>query len=113
MEKVTLQKVGGACAVLYTPLVIVFLFLFLTGTDLVDAENAAEFLPILDEDQNAVAVGTSLLIVAPILIAIAGLGLAYALRPAGSLVWVGGLALVVGGFALLYRPFVWLAMIMS
>ena len=109
MERVTLLKVGGACAILYVPVIVVFLVLLLSS-DLAEAEGAAEFLPILDEDQGVVAVGSSLLVVAPILVAIAGLGLAYALRPAGSLVWVGGLAFVGGGFALLYRAFVWLAM---
>jgi len=107
---VTLQKVGGACAVLYTVAVIAFSAMAIGGTDLLEAENAAGALPILDEDQGVVAVAAGPLIVAPMLIAVAGLALAYALRPTGSLTWIGGLAFVGGGFAILYRPFVWLAL---
>ena len=64
MERVTLAKVGGACAILYTVAVIVAIIPFAVA-DLLEAEDAAEVLPIMAEHQNAVAIATSLLVLAP------------------------------------------------
>jgi hypothetical protein len=110
MGRVTLAKLGGACAVLYTIVVVAFFFLATVGTDVLEAENAAEFLPILEEDQAVAATALWLLVAAPLLIAFAGLGMSHSLRHAGPLIWVAGLAFIGGGLSVLYRSFVWLAM---
>ncbi len=109
MTRLDLQRVAGACAVLYTVLIVVFSILFL-GTEAADAEGAAEFLPVLEEDRELAAVTSGLLVVMPLLIAVAGIGFFHMLQDAGSLTWIALFGFVGGGLAILYRGFAWMAM---
>ena len=109
MERVSLAKVGGACAILYI-IALIVAFIALAAADLLEAEDAAEILPIMAEHQNAVAIGGWLFVLAPILLAVAGLSFFYALRQAGSLMWVALLAFSGGALLIVDRAFIWLAM---
>ena len=110
MTTLNVQRVGGAAAILYSPVVMVFFILFIAGTELLDAETASEFLPLLAEDKGVIVAGSVLLTVAPLLVAVAGMGIFHMLRGAGSLMWIALFGFVGGGLAILYRPFVWIAM---
>ena len=109
MERVSLLKVGAVCAILYT-IVVVGSIIPLAAADLLDAEDAAEILPIMEEDQTLVAAAGWLLVLAPILLAVAGLSFFQALRQAGPLLWVALLSFVGGSLLILSRSFIWLAM---
>jgi len=110
MGQGTLQKASAVSSVLYVAFVAAFIVLASMIPEVLEGESAAEFLPAVDEDQAiAVAAGWTLAI-APLLIALVGLGLAYWLRDTGPVIWIAGLAFVGGGFSILYRAFMWVAM---
>ena len=109
MEKVSLVKVGGVCAIV-TGIAFAVGFILFAVTDLIDVEDAAEALPILEEDQTIVATSLWLLVLGTVLAMAAGLGLFQALRQAGSLMWVALVAFVVGLLLALFRSVMGLAM---
>ena len=94
MERISLMKVGGVCAILTGVLAAVGFIMIVTGTDLLDTEDAVEILPVLDKDQNLIATG--LFVLAPVLAIGAALGLFQALRGAGDLMWIAVVAFVIG-----------------
>ena len=108
MERIPLGRIGGACAVLYTILIMVFLVLLIT-TGLIDVEGADETLLAMDEHQAGAAITAMILVIAPILLAIAGLAFFHALRGAGSAMWVALVAFSGGGLLIVYRGLVYLA----
>ena len=100
----------GVCAVLYTIAIIVALVLAgITG--LLEDLDAAEALPIMKENRAAAATTAWIFVLAPILLAAAGLGLHQALRQAGSLMWVALLAFSGGGLLIVYRGAIFVAMV--
>ena len=109
MERMSLLKVSGACAILYTIVIIVALILA-SAIDVLDAEGAAELLPIMEEDQTLVAIVAWLFVLAPILVAVAGLGFFHALRQAGPLMWIALVTFSGGGLLIVYRGSVFVAM---
>ena len=109
MERISLLKVGGVCAILYT-IAAIAAIIPIAAADLLDAEDAADILPILAEDQTLAATAGWLFVLAPILLAVAGLSFFQALRQAGPLLWVALLAFVGGSLLILSRSFIWLAM---
>jgi len=109
MEKVTLLKVGGICAILYTIAIIVALILG-SAIGALDAEDAAEVLPIMEEDQVVAATVSWLFVLGPILVAIAGLGFFHRLRQAGPLMWIALVTFSGGGFLIVYRGSIFVAM---
>lgn len=110
MERIGLLKVGGVCAVSYAIGAVVFLVL-LISTGLMEASDATQALPALAEHSTVAAVAAWLLVVLPLLLAVAGLSFFYALRRTGSLMWIAMAAFVGGAFLIIYRGFVWLAVI--
>ena len=109
MGRVSLLKVGGICAILYSIVLVVF-FILGAANGLLEPLDAAEVLPLLEENQAVAATGGWILVFAPMLIAVAGLGFFQALRQAGPLMWVALVAFSGGGFLIVYRGFIWLAM---
>lgn len=109
MRRIDLQSIGGACALVYSVLVIVS-FVLVLGSGVPQAQGAAQFLPILAREKD-VGVGVStLFIIMPLLVAVAGLGFFQMLRRAGSITWLALFCFVGGGLAIIYRGFTWLAM---
>ena len=109
MEKVSLLKVSGICAILYTIVIVVALILG-SAIGALDAEDAAELLPIMEEDQGVAGTVSWGFVLAPILIAVAGLGFFHALRQAGSLMWIALLTFSGGGLLIVYRGSLFVAM---
>ena len=93
MERVSLLKVGGASAILYSILLVVIVALF-AATDLLDAQDASEVLPAMEEDKVIVPTAGWLIVLAALLLAIAGLALFQAPGHAGSLMRLALLAFV-------------------
>ena len=89
---------------------VIAAFIAIAAADLLEAEDAAEILPIMAEHQNAVAIAGSLFVLAPILLAVAGLSFFQALRQAGSVMWVALLAFSGGALLIPERAFIWLAL---
>ena len=111
MDKITLRHVGAVCAVSYAIGLARLLVLLGTTPGMMEAEGATELLPILAEQSTHATMAAWLLILLPVLLAVAGLSFFHALREVGSLMWVAMAAFVGGAFLLIYRPFVWLAVI--
>ena len=111
MERVSLVKVGGVCAIVTGIVSAVGVILIIAGTDLFDAEDTAEALPIFEEDQAIVAIALWLFVLGTVLLMAAGLGLFQALRQAGSLMWVALVAFVGGAFVTLFHHFTDLAVV--
>ena len=109
MTRIELQKIAGACAILYTILIVAFSIIFL-GTEVAEADRAAEFLPLLEEDRELGAIAAALLVIMPLLIAVAGIGFFQMLKHAGSLTWIALFGFVGGGLVIMYRGFTWMAM---
>ena len=78
--------------------------------DVLDAEDAAELLPIMEEDQAIAGTVSWLFVLAPILVAVAGLGFFHALRQAGPLMWIALVTFGGGGFLIVYRGSIFVAM---
>lgn len=110
MERVNLFKVGGASAILYSILLVAIIPLF-AAADLLEAENASEVLPAMEEDKVVVATAGWLIVLAAVVLAIAGLALFEALRDAGSLMRLALLAFVGGSLLALLRNVLWLALV--
>lgn len=110
MKEVRLVSVAGASAVLYTAGAVVAIFLF-ADIGLLDAEKSTDILPIFVEHQTSAVVAGWLLVLAPVFLAVAGLGFLEAFRRAGSLIWVAALTFIGGSFLALIRNIIWLAMI--
>jgi len=108
--RIDLSMVGAVCAILYAFALVAALAL-LASTDLLDADDAAEILPILDEDKTIVAIAGWLFVVAPILLAIAGLAFAETLSKTSSMMRVALLAFLGGSLLALIRNIIWLALI--
>ena len=85
-------------------------FVLLGSADLFEAQGADEILPLLDEHQAAAATAAWILVVAPLLVAVAGLAIFRALRDAGTLMWVAVLAFSGGTLLIIYRGLVFVAM---
>ena len=109
MERVSLLKVGAVCAILYIIVIVVALILG-SAIGALDAEDAAELLPIMEEDQAVAGTVSWLFVLAPILIAVAGLGFFHALRQAGPSMWIALLAFSGGGLLIVYRGSIFVAM---
>ena len=110
MERVSLLKVGGASAILYSILIVVIVALF-AATDLLEAETASEVLPAMEEDQVIVSLAGWLIVLAAVVLAIAGMALYEALQHAGSLMRLALLAFVGGALLALIRNVLWLALV--
>ena len=67
LERVTLQKVSGACALLTVVVAIAGLALF-EATDVFDATEAIDALPAIDDDKAMIAASSWLFTLAPILL---------------------------------------------
>ncbi len=111
MERISLMKVSGVCAILTGVLAAVAFIMIVTGTDLLDAEDAVEILPALDKDQNLVATALWLFVLAPVLAIGAALGLFQALRGAGDLMWIAVVAFVIGLLLVIARSLIGLGLI--
>ena len=111
MEKVSLLKVSGVCAILTAVVAVAALGMLIVGTDMLDAEDTAEALSIMDEEKALVATEVWLLILANVLASVAGLGIFQALRPAGALMWIAVVAFVGGGLFLIVKYFTELAVL--
>lgn len=109
MERVSLAKVGGACAILYT-IAVIAAVIPLAAADLLEAEDAVDVLPIMAENQTMVTISGWLFVLAPILLAVAGVSFFQALREAGSVMWVALLAFSGGALLVVDRAFIWLAL---
>ena len=110
LERVTLQKVSGVCAILIVVVAIVGFALF-ASTDVTDDQDAVEFLPAIDDDKAIIATSTWLFILAPILLLGTVPGIFQALRGAGDLLWFAVLASVIGGLLLISSTVTELAII--
>jgi hypothetical protein len=108
MERVNLQRAGGACAVFYGIGAAAFFALLVGVTGLAETDDAAAVLPMLAEHQASAATAAWLLAILPLLLAVSGVSFFHA--QAGSLLWVALLAFVGGSFLIIYRGFVWLAL---
>lgn len=110
MERFSIERVGGLCAILYAALIVVFLILIAGTTDLLDAEGAEEILPILDEDKGISLIAGILFVIMPLLLAVSGMAFFRILQEAGTVTWIALFGFVGGGLAILYRGFTWIAM---
>lgn len=110
MERMSLLRVGGVCAVSYAIGGAVFLALMIATPGAMDAEGATEVLPVLAEHPIIAATTAWLLVLLPILLIVAGLSFFQALRQVGSMMWIAVAAFVGGAFLIIYRGFVWVAM---
>ena len=110
LERLTLQRVSGVCAILTIVVVIVGFGLFAL-TDVSDSGDALENLPAIDADKAIVAASTWLLTLAPILLLGTVPGLFQALRGAGDVMWFAVLASVIGGLLLVPSTLIELAVI--
>ena len=106
MERVTIYRVSAISAVLYTVAVIAAGALLIT-TGLLDTDGAAEFLPKVTEHHAAVQTAAWLFVVAPLFLALAGIGMYRALRDAGSAVLVALAMFTGGGLLVAVRGMVW------
>lgn len=104
-----LQRIAGACAVLYSLLVVLSVTLLL-GSEFAKAHGAAQFLPALAREKQLAAGLSILFVIMPLLLAVAGMGLFQMLRHAGSITWLALFGFVGGGLAIVYRGFTYLAM---
>ena len=108
VELLTLRKVAGACAVIYTIIIVATLILAAT-VDLLDAEDAVEFLPIMDDEQTAAGLVSWAFVVAPILLAVVGLGLFSALRQSSPTMWIALLTFSGGSLLIVFRGSIFVA----
>ena len=100
LERVTLQKVGGVCALL-TVVVAIAGFALFAATDVFDATEAVDALPAIDDDKAMIAASSWLFTLAPILLLGTVPGLFMALRGAGDVMWIAVLASIIGGLLLI------------
>ena len=110
LERVTLRKVSGVCAIL-TVIVAIVGFALFASTDVFDAEDALEGLPAIDDDKAMIAASSWLLTLAPILLLGTVPGIFQALRRAGDVMWFAVLASVIGGVVLIPSTVIELAVI--
>ncbi len=110
MERVRLSRVAGACAVLYSATIVVAVFL-LGSIGLLDAVKATDVLPIMVEHRDTAVIAVWIFVLAPVLLAVAGLGFLEAFGRAGSMMWVAAFAFIGGSLLALIRNIIWLAMI--
>ena len=109
MQNISLLKVSGICAILYTILIVAVLILGVSIGAL-EAEDTAEVAPIMVENQVMAAIVSWGFVFAPILLAVAGLGFLYALRHAGPSMWIALLTFSGGGLLIVYRGAIFVAM---
>ena len=110
LERVTLRKVSGVCAILTVVVAIVGFALF-ASTDVFDAEGAVEALPAVDDDKAIIATSTWLFTLAPLLLLGTVPGIFQALRRAGDVMWFAVLASVIGGLLIIPSTFIELVVI--
>ena len=104
LERLTLRKVSGVCAILTVVLGIVAFALFaLTGIS--ESADAAEVLPQINDKKALVATSTWLFTLAPILLLGTVPGLFQALRQAGDVMWFAVLASIIGGLLIIPSTF--------
>lgn len=106
MERINIYRVGAISAVLYTVAVIAALAILIT-TGIIDAEGATEFLPKVAEHHAAAETGAWLFVIAPLFVALAGIGMYCALREAGTAVLVALAMFTGGGLLVAVRGMVW------
>lgn len=94
MEGLNLQKISGIVAILAGILAAIGLILIATS-DVIEAEEGAEMLTAIDADKNTIAPGMWLLILSPLLMLGALPGIYQRLRPAGDIMRVAAIAVVV------------------
>ena len=97
MEKVSLVKVSGVSAILAVLLGAAGLVLIMVASpDLIDAKEASEFLPIVEDNREFIATALWLFVLAPVLLMVAALGFYQALRQGGSLMQVAVVTIIAG-----------------
>ena len=102
MKRIRLAGVAGASAVLYTAGTAAFLLVVDLGS--------VDVLPLMAEHQTRTVIAGWIFVALPVFLAVAGLGFLEAFRPAGSMMWAAALAFIGGGFLVLVRNAIWLAM---
>lgn len=107
-ERFGVSWVSGLSGVTYVVTVVVAVGLY-TATGLFEATSAAEALPVFADSPTSTAIAGWLFVVAPIVLAVAGLGVCVAVRRAGSLVMLGLVAILGGSLLVLIRNVFWLA----
>ena len=110
LERVTLRKVSGVCAILTVIVGIVAFALFgLTGIS--ESADAVEVLPQIHDNKAIIATTSWLFTLAPILLLGTVPGIFQALRGAGEVMWLALLASVIGGLLIIPSTFIELAII--
>jgi len=110
LERVTLRKVSGVCAIL-TVVVAIAGFALFASTDVFDTRDAVDALPAVDDDKVIIAISSWLFLLAPILLLGTVPGIFQALRRAGDLMWFAVLASVIGGLLIIPSSLIELAVI--
>ncbi len=112
LDRVTLTKVSGVCAILVAVTGIAGFVLFGVAdglTDGLDSDDAVDFLPAFDDEKVIVGVALWLFTLAPLLYLGAVLGIFQALRKAGDVMWIAVVASVVGAETLIASGIIGLA----
>ena len=100
MERVTVEKVSGVCAIA-TVVVGVVGFALFASTGLLEAKDAVDTFPGVADNKAIVATSSRLFTLAPILLLGTVPGLFQALRRAGDVIWFAALASIIGGLLII------------
>lgn len=109
MPKVSVLSFSGVCAILYT-VAIGGLFALMSRLGALEPVDTSVLLANMTEHQEIAAGIGWLLVLAPMLLAIVGLGLFLAVRESGPWMWVALMAFSGGGFLIVYRGAVYVAL---
>ena len=96
MTDLNFMKVSGVCAILTGIAAAAGIIILMAGTDIMDAEGAANFLPMANAEKATIAGALWLFVLAPFLALMGILGLYQATRDQGNLVRVAALFFVLG-----------------
>ena len=96
MERVSLVKVGGVCAILAFVSFIAAAIVHFAGVRQVDSDDVAQVLMAMNDNRVAFLTATWLVLPGSVLFIPAALGLVQALRAAGAVLWIAVAAMITG-----------------
>lgn len=108
MIRLDLQRVGAACAIAYTVLLIASIAGF-GSLGLTTANGAAGYLPVLAAHPTLAGAVSIMFIIMPLLLVVTGMGFFRMIYRGESIAWLV-LFGFAGGLLDVYRGFTWLAM---
>ncbi|MCH8061345.1 MAG: DUF4386 family protein [Chloroflexi bacterium] len=96
MERVSLVKVGGVCAILALVCFVAAAVVYFAGVGQVDSSDVTQVLLAVNDNRAAFLTSTWLAVFGSALLIPAALGFFQALRDAGALLWIAVAAMFTG-----------------